>query len=297
MMRGVSSPIFSNKKIIFATDFLESSRLALDYAIGFARHYDSTLFMVHAVELTQAALEVEMASGRASLLRRSAAERIAAMAAEVKKSGVSVEARLEEGNPCDVLLRAAQAGKADLLVLGPRGTHSGFDHLILGSDTEHILLSACCPTLTLGRHVQGRVELDLRFEEILYISDFTPAAAAAAPFALQLGHDFNTWVDVCQTMPSSAEYDRKLCEKLASEYCENMKSILPEGEHRWSSTAFQLNQTMTKEQILERTKSNSGGLIVLGAKKRSHLGRHLHTSFAYELLAQATCPILTIHCP
>jgi nucleotide-binding universal stress UspA family protein len=43
------------KRILFATDFLESSRLALDYAVAFAHHFNSTVVLLHAVELSPAA--------------------------------------------------------------------------------------------------------------------------------------------------------------------------------------------------------------------------------------------------
>ncbi len=194
MTNGRNSPFFVHKRIIFATDFRESSRMALDYAVGFAHHYQSTIVMIHAFQLTQAALEAEMMSGKASCQRRSAI-----------------------------------------------GVHRGMNHLVLGSNTERILLSSCVQTLTVGRHVLGGVDLDLRFRELLYISDFSPEAAAAAPFALFLGHDFETSVDICQLIPSSAEQNSSVRESLVAEYTERLKRILPGGEHGWSSTTFQLD--------------------------------------------------------
>ena len=48
------------------------------------------------------------------------------------------------------------------------------------------------------------------------------------------------------------------------------------------------------DQMIERAQSERARLIVLGVRTQSQLGRHLHTSFAYHLLAKATCPVLTI---
>ena len=50
------------KRILFATDFLESSRLALDYAVAFAHHFKSTVVLLHAVELSPAAEGAEAAT-------------------------------------------------------------------------------------------------------------------------------------------------------------------------------------------------------------------------------------------
>jgi nucleotide-binding universal stress UspA family protein len=52
---------------------------------------------------------------------------------------------------------------------------------------------------------------------------------------------------------------------------------------------------MKTEQMLARARSRSAGLIVLGVHAKSFLERHLHSSFAYQLLANATCPIISIH--
>jgi nucleotide-binding universal stress UspA family protein len=51
---------------------------------------------------------------------------------------------------------------------------------------------------------------------------------------------------------------------------------------------------MEVDQILDRAQSQNAGLIVLGVRTESQLGRHLHTSFAYHLLARATCPVLSV---
>jgi len=144
----------------------------------------------------------------------------------------------------------ARAGKADLIVLGTHGVHRGMNHLVLGSNTERILLSSCVPTLTVGRHVMGGVDLDLQFRELLYISDFSPEAAAAASFALVLSQDFAAPIGVCQLMPSSAEHDPSLRESLVRQYTERLKGVLPDGEHRWSSGAFHLKRRVTKDQVV-----------------------------------------------
>jgi nucleotide-binding universal stress UspA family protein len=58
------------QRILFATDFLESSRLALDYAVAFAEHFKATIMMLHVVELSQAAREVEVMRPGQSKMRK-----------------------------------------------------------------------------------------------------------------------------------------------------------------------------------------------------------------------------------
>ncbi|MDQ2840446.1 MAG: universal stress protein [Acidobacteriota bacterium] len=281
-------------RILFATDFLESSRLALDYAVAFAEHFQATIVMVHVVELSQAAREVEAETAGPSLMRRRAQERLAALAASVKRLNLNVEMYVEDGIPCEVILRDVDRYQADLLVLGVHGVHRGLEHLLIGSNTEKLLLSASCPTLTVGAHVLSGVDLKLHMDEILYFSDFTPEASAAAPYALFLGREFQAPVEVCQLLPSAAEGNPELQREIAADFCEGIQRNIGNGNTDWLSPAFHLERGMEIDQIVERAQSQHAGLIVLGVRWASSLQHHLHSSFVYNLLAKAPCPVLSV---
>jgi nucleotide-binding universal stress UspA family protein len=212
----------------------------------------------------------------------------------VRRLGITAEVHTEEGIPSESILMAVEKYQADLLVLGVHGVHRGLDHLLLGSNTEKILLSSNCPTLTVGSQVLAGVDLQLHLNEIIYFSDFTPEATAAAPYALFYGKEFDAPVEVCLLLPVVAENNEHLKNELAEEYCKSMRQFLPGGDSDWCKPDFQLDRAMEIEQIIKRAQGERAGLIVLGVRAESQLGRHLHTSFAYHLLAKATCPVLTI---
>ena len=285
------------KTIILAVDFLESSRLALDYAIGFALKYSATLLMVHAIELPQPAKEAEILGHKRSMSRIDAIDRLDALATGVRRVGVRVETCTMDGEPCNVLVTVAHEQRADLLVLGTHGVHRGLSHLLLGSNVEKLLMSSPCPTLTIGRHVLSGVDLKLRFDEVLYVSDFSAEAKSAAPVALLLGRDFGAPIDVCQMLPEAATSDPILQERLSSEYFEAMRKILPEADHYWITPTLNLENGTMVDQVLERALNNHAGIIVLGVRPEALFARHLRTSFAYKLLAHAPCPILTVRHP
>jgi nucleotide-binding universal stress UspA family protein len=281
-------------RILFATDFLASSRVALDYAVAFANHFKAALILLHAVELPYPAREAEAESSRPSVSRRLACERLDAIANGVRCTGLHVETFVVDGIPSEVILRAVDYHAADLLVLGIYGVHRGLAHLLIGSNTERILLAANCPTMTVGAHVMAGVDPGLHFKEILYFSDFTSEAAVAAPYAVFLAKEFHAPIDLCQLMPDVADDSPHVRSVLAENYCESMKKLFPDANSTWCSPAFQLEHGMEIDEIIERAQSQSAGLIVLGSHTESQLGRHLHTSFAYHLLAKATCPVISI---
>jgi len=61
-------------------------------------------------------------------------------------SSVPVQARVDEGNPAQVLLDASDG--ADLLVVGSRG-HGGFTEALLGSVSQHCVHHARCPVVVI----------------------------------------------------------------------------------------------------------------------------------------------------
>ena len=51
---------------------------------------------------------------------------------------------------------------------------------------------------------------------------------------------------------------------------------------------------MELDEMIDRAQKGNAGLIVLGARAQSQFSRRLHTSFVYQLLAKATCPVVSI---
>jgi nucleotide-binding universal stress UspA family protein len=282
------------KRILFATDFLECSRLALDYAVAFAHQFNATMTLLHAIELSPPAEEAEKMASKPSLSRIAAEERLEAFAAGLRRTGLKVDTLVHDGTPCQVVINEVKGHAPDLLVLGVHGIHRGLGHLMIGSNTEKILLAVSCPTLSVGAHVLGGVDLCLKLTEILYCSDFTPEAATAAPYAVLLGREFGVPVDVCHLASTPFEQDPRSAEKVAEDYCEALQQAMPEAADPWCTPGFHLTHGLELNQILERAEREITGLIVLGVRAESHLGRHLHTSVAYQLLTRAACPVLSI---
>jgi len=282
-------------RILFATDFLQSSRLALDYAVAVAHHFQATIIMLHVVQLSAPAMEAELLLESPCVTRKEAQERLDAFASGVRRTGLNVQTHVDDGPPAEMILKAVSFYEADLLVLGVHGMHRGLAHLLIGSNTEKILLSAGCPVMTVGAHVLAGIDLKLQPKEILYVSDFTQQAALAAPYALLFAEYFQVPVDVCQLMPETAEGNPDLQHKIVDEYCGMLGRVISEPLYsKWCSRAFHLEHGREINQIVERASSQLAGLIVMGVHIESTLSRHRHTSFAYQLLAKAACPVFTI---
>jgi nucleotide-binding universal stress UspA family protein len=277
--------------ILLATDFLESSRLALDYAVAFAYHYHARLLMLHVFHPTQAASEVEALHLGPSLSRQSREARLEALANSVRRIGVDAECRLVEGWMPEALLKQVEDIAPDLLVLGTHGVYRGLEHFVMGSNAEQMLLSASCPALTVGRHVPAGIAPELTLERILYVTDYTTESAAAAPHAVALSRDFHAPIEALCLLPEGRSEQRL---QMADRYCETVHEALPGVEIPWCELDNPLKNAATAEEILVRVSSETGGLIVLGVKAGSYFAHQLSSSFAYQLVVRAASPVFTV---
>lgn len=138
----------------------------------------------------------------------------------------------------------------------------------------------------------------LALKNILFATDFSPAADAAAPFAIQIARSYGAkvygvhvnpfenyavaapgaWAAMAETWDERAKVDSaRLNEQLSGvehEVCISEDSI-------WNA----ISEVIAAKHI---------DLIVLGTHGRTGLGRALLGSVAEEILRQAPCPVLTV---
>lgn len=294
-MIRASNPRVPMSNIVFATDFLESSRLALDYAVAFAHHSRAKLIIVHAFQLPVEAEEVELLSHRPSISREHATTRLQAFESGVRRLGVSTEIDLRTGDPCAAVLSSAVENKADLLVLGTHGVYRGLQHVLVGSNAERILLSAPCPTLTVGRHVMAGIDLHLNFRRVLFVSDVSTESVAAALYAESLGKDLGIPIELHPVSSNDATVNSDHVHARIERFCDLLRCSPAFSNQDWCDPAYYLSRVAPAQEVIQRATLCTDGVLVLGVQSDSGWRRHLHTSFAFELVARSSCPVLSLH--
>lgn len=132
------------KTILHPTDFSQQSGYAFDLARALAADYRAQLIVLHVVNVPSV-LDFTVVDVEAML--RQAAQQIAQIQRAAPEAVFTY--RLERGNPTTEILRAAEALRADLLVMGTHG-RTGISRLLLGSVAEQVLRQATCPVLTVS---------------------------------------------------------------------------------------------------------------------------------------------------
>jgi nucleotide-binding universal stress UspA family protein len=149
-------------KILVPLDGSEHSLRALEIAIQIAKKFDGKITLIHVYSVSVRPVIVPEPStltpgipimapteySRVAEAVREAGARILANGKEkAKAEGVEeVETMLKEGHVVQEIVKAAEEGKFDLIVMGARGI-SKIKELILGSVSDGVVRNAPCPVL------------------------------------------------------------------------------------------------------------------------------------------------------
>jgi nucleotide-binding universal stress UspA family protein len=132
-------------KILVGYDGSRQAEKAAHLAFSMARAMDSTvlLFAVARPPEPATSVELEAVLDDAREHYQQAFQKLLQSAGE---SNVSVETEVAVGHPAEQIIHKAEMIKADLVILGRRGT-SLFEKWILGSVSERVLRYAHCPVM------------------------------------------------------------------------------------------------------------------------------------------------------
>jgi nucleotide-binding universal stress UspA family protein len=139
------------QKILFATDFSESSEHAFEYALTLARQFRCKLTILHVINepvdlrgfyvphVSFENLEKEIEEGAQQMMSKFCATHITDF--------TDYETSIVTGIPFEEILKRAESDQASFIVLGTQG-RSGIDHLLFGSTAERVVRKALCPVVT-----------------------------------------------------------------------------------------------------------------------------------------------------
>ena len=285
------------KNFLFLTDFSEPSEEAIPFAIGLAREYEAKLHALHVLtpvplkyatpEATSAAIEGIEEGAQAGMQRL-----------ESQLAGVTYETILVRGESVWLSVEKILSDRnIDLVILGTHG-RTGAMKLLLGSVAEEIFRRVSVPVLTIGPSVQNGVHNGGRFHRVLYATDFTPEARAAAPYAISMAEENQARLLLLHVMRDPGDKSgRQGAQDSVANVMHQLYEIVPESAGIWCRPEAIVRFGSPSDRILEAGKELDADLIVLGVRdpsKRIGAATHLERTTAHKVVAHATCPVLTI---
>ena len=285
------------KNILYLTDFSGPAELALFFAKAIAREYDGRITAVHI--LTPPPYVYTTPEATACSIE--ALEKFAQIEME------RVEGQLA-GLPHETLVfrrtsvwpglsDAIERCSADLVVLGTHG-RTGAQKLLLGSVAEEIFRRVRVPVLTIGPRVKHDDQGSVRFQRILYATDFTSESLNGAPYAISLASENRAQLILLHVIHGRAESRELRRGQLSvAEIMHRLHEIVPDEVELARRPAAVVEFGDPRKAIVQAADERGADLIVLGIRERAgHFGSatHLENTTAHNVVAHAACPVMTV---
>lgn len=280
------------KNILFCTDFAPDSSVAFSYAVELARHFGAKL---HALYVRNPDDYVIVFPEGRSIPPGFTVEQARKELSDLLDplSDIAREVLVEQGEVWPTVASVIEKNAIDLVVLRTRG-RTGITKLVLGSHAEQIFRGASCPVLILGPR-SAHLPHGSSIQEILYATDFSPESVSAAPYAVSLAEEYQARLTLLHVISPQEPSDLLTAEQLTVSSERIMRSVISPEAEIWCEPRYIVEQGDPAEKVLDLAALKRVGLIVLGVRGPSVLGAtHLPGTTAYKIIAQTTCPVLTV---
>jgi len=285
------------KNILYLTDFSQPSEQALPYAIAMARRYDAKLHSLHVFMpapyagktpgMAAAGMEAEEEIARKEM-QRIESQLSGLQHQEIVESGLGVWATVDQ---------TIKDFAINLIVMGTHG-RTGPERLLLGSVTEEVFRRAHVPVITIGPGVRNGAHSGGRFRRVLFATDFAPASVAAVPYAVSLAQENEARLLLLHVVRmSDPPNDAARFEMSVAEMIHILYEIVPQDAQLAIPPQVAIEYGNPAERIVHAAKTRGADVIVLGVRSAAeHLGAATHVlrATAHEVVAHASCPVLTV---
>jgi nucleotide-binding universal stress UspA family protein len=286
----------SMKNILFLTDFSAASERALPFVREIASDFGANVTALHVLvpdvltymtpDSPSAAIELQTESALAEM------RRVESQLAGIPNKGMLVS----EKKVWAALEPILKEDQVDLIVLGTHG-RTGLSKLLLGSTAEEVFRRSRVPVMTIGPSVRLDGRGGARWERVVFALDFTPECLKASPYAISFSEENDAQLTLVHVLPVRGQ--RKQASKdglTVAEAMHHLHEIVPPEAGLWCRPEAVVEHGEPATKILEVAKQRKADLIVLGIHGTNHAlsTSHLERSVAHTIVANASCPVLTV---
>lgn len=217
------------------------------------------------------------------------------LASEIK----ALQTKIRVGHPAEEIVREAEEGKYDLVIVGERQHHKLITRFVLGSTAERVVEHAPCPVIVAKGHcgpVQRILLCDSGADNPSLLSRFTRQLAGFIRAEQE--------ITVLHVMSQISAGPGVRGKQLRAEAEELIAEHTPEGEllERDVYTLEKLGvqpqpkvrHGLVVDEILAEAREGKYDLVVIGASPGQDWRRILLDDLAHQIIAQVDRPILIV---
>jgi nucleotide-binding universal stress UspA family protein len=275
--------------VAVATDFSDCSERAILHAVGMAKKFGAALHFLNLVQPSKFAAIPEMIPEIDKAAGRDCDDLITRLKRSHDLNGIECHRWVEQGEVFEVVSDFIRNHSIDLLVIGTqdRGVLS---RLLFGSVSQEILSYVHCPVLTVGP-CSHCPDSQLQLKRVLFATDLSAESLAALPYVLTSAREWQAELDVLHVCSSK---DANCPGRMPQQMTDLRAKI--EASQEASGLTIRYHQLAGKpaSSILDFARNNRQDLIVLGLKPHRGVYNGSAWSHAYEVVREASCPVLRV---
>lgn len=292
------------RTIFCATDFSDTSALAVRHATALARRHGADLVLAHVIEplpVDPYPLPMALPEGEAELRERAVAK-LSELAASLRDGGLAVDVEHAVGPPGPRLVELIEKTAPQLVVIGTRG-QTGLQHLLLGSTAEHVVRRAPAPVLTI--HPDDERMLDHARRVVVPTDLSEDAAVAIETFARLFSPEDAPKIELAFADSTPPYLDAMSHEGLAKdglpdarrdELVKHLEPMLARLRDDGFEVVLQILDGGPVEAITRLADVAGADMIVMSTHGHSAIVNFLLGRTAQRVVQRAPCPVLTV-CP
>jgi nucleotide-binding universal stress UspA family protein len=270
------------KRILVPVDFSQYSVEALKVAAQIARKNNFEIILLHLLELPHQVSD-DFGNGNSIpeiiYFKNKAIEKLEELMDSVFLQGIEVFESVEFKKVDEGIIDASTKNNADLIVMGSHGT-SGFNELLVGSNTEKIVRYSKVPVLVIKKGVK-----EFNANHFVFASDFSKESRKPFRKMLEFAKLFDSklfLVTICTPASFKTTF--------ATE--KNMENFIAHFEiENYSKHIY--NDTNIESGIVNFANSVNADLIGMCTHGRTGLAHFYNGSISEDLVNHALKPVIT----
>jgi nucleotide-binding universal stress UspA family protein len=274
------------KKILIPCDFSEISENALNYAVGIAKYFSSSLVLLHVDQIPVMNSEFGLSAYTLTDTTQDTLVSLKQLAKKIQKTEptiTDIECYSEMGNITDVIVSYCNKLNVDLTVMGISGHGSKFMKNIIGSTSVAVAKQIEMPLMIVPPKVTFK-----KIQNVAYACEYDKNLEQNSSLiqVKYLNTIFGSKLNVLHVLPEAHDLDEK--EAQIDDYVEHK---LENAAHR----TFMLTENETSKALLDFVKNHEIDLLIVEPKKHSLFHKIFFPSTTNEVAFFSTVPVLTIH--
>jgi nucleotide-binding universal stress UspA family protein len=273
------------KKILFPTDFSDNAENALKYTIGLTASLKADLILFHSWRADAHAFQMlnEDISEEAIMMDSLQKLEECRMKTITEAKNIKVDIKAEYGFAVDKIVEAAEAMKADLIVMGTKGA-SGIEGVLLGSNTAAVMERAKCPVLAIPEQSHFS-----EIKQIVFATDFRENDIEAILYLTGIASLFDSNLKVVHIADSMVpvNYESALLRVFETDIRNKTAYKKIEFEIiKGKNTTRALNDYIKEKEI---------DLVAVSTRRKNVFTRIFDSSFTKKLAYHSIIPVMAFH--